>query len=91
MAEHCILGGSDFVFTTPNYGITTTPKKEYKLLMEEGVECDPKDLLDKSGKMVRVIKPLSELKSLDLCQKAELTDDEVLAVVSVCAATPAFD
>lgn len=81
MAEHCIMGGFDFVFTTSNYGITTTPKKEYELLTKEGVECDPKDLLDKSGKLVRVIKPLSELKNLDLCRKAELTDDEVLAVV----------
>jgi hypothetical protein len=83
MEEHCILGGFDFEFTTPNYGITTTPKKEYELLMKKGVKCDPKHMLDKSGKEVRVIKPMSELKNLELCRKAELTDEEVLAVVSV--------
>ena len=36
---------------------------------------------DKKGRRVRVIRQIDELKRLKMCQKACLTDDEILAVV----------
>ena len=37
--EHTILPGSDDEFSTPNYGLTTTPSKEWALVLEGGSGC----------------------------------------------------
>ncbi len=74
------MWGCDFEFTTSNYGLTTTPRKEYEISMGQRL-CSEKDMQDKKGRRVRVVRLLDELKLLKLCQKAHLTDDEILAVV----------
>ena len=75
------MWGYDVHFTTRNYGLTTTPAKEYEIVIC-GEQCSEEDMLDKkTGKRVRVIRKFEELKQLPLCQHAELTDDEILAVV----------
>jgi hypothetical protein len=72
--------GFDIEFTTSNYGLTTTAQKEYEISTGQRI-CPEEDMQDKKGRCVRVIRPLEELKLLNLCQKAHLTDDEILAVV----------
>lgn len=67
-------------FTTSNYGLTTTPQNEYGI-SKGGQTCPEKDMLDKKGRRVRVIRPIEELKQLPLCLNTKLTDDEILAVV----------
>ncbi len=74
------MWGCDVKFTTSNYGLTTTPKKEYEISTGK-LLCPEEEMNDKKGKRVRVIRRIEELKRLNLCQKASLTDDEVLAVV----------
>ena len=37
--EHTMLPGSDVEFSTPNYGLTTTPSKEWALVLEGGSGC----------------------------------------------------
>jgi hypothetical protein len=39
-------------------------------------------MMDKNGRIVRVLRAIDALKVLEICQKAELTDSEILAVVS---------
>ncbi len=73
-------------FTTTNYGLVTTPLKEYEISTGQRA-CPAEELLDKKGKHVRIIRRIEELKLLKLCQKARLTEDEILAVVG---ALPAF-
>jgi hypothetical protein len=78
--EHCVMWGFNVEFTTSNYGLTTTPQKEYEI--STGIRpCPEEDLLDKKGRSVRVILPIEKLKLLNLSHKAVLTDDEILAVV----------
>jgi len=38
--EHTMLPGSDVEFSTSNYGLTTTPSKEWALVLEGGSRCD---------------------------------------------------
>ena len=33
-AEHCGRAGRDHVFITPNYGVRTTPRAEWRVVME---------------------------------------------------------
>jgi hypothetical protein len=74
------MWGFDIEFTTRNYGLKTTPQKEYEISI--GVRpCPEEDMLDKNGVRVRVIRRIEELKLLKLYQKARLTDDEILALV----------
>jgi hypothetical protein len=77
------MWGYDAHFTTRNYGLTTTPAKEYEIVIC-GEQCSEEDILDKkTGKRVRVIRKFGELKQLTLCQHAGLTTgkDEILAKV----------
>jgi hypothetical protein len=37
--EHTMLPGSDVEFSTPDYGLTTTPSKEWALVLEGGSGC----------------------------------------------------
>ena len=84
--EHCVMWGYNAEFATTNYGIVTTPLKEYEISTGQRA-CPAKDLLDKRGRRVRIIRRIEDLKLLKMCQKARLTEDEILAVVG---ALPAF-
>jgi hypothetical protein len=78
--EHCVMWGFDVEFITTNYGLTTTPQREYEISTGQ-IVCPVHDLMDREGVRVRVIRRLEELKLLKLCQQACLTEDEILAVV----------
>ena len=78
--EHCKMAGYNRAFTTGNYGVTTTPLAEYEISTGKR-ECSKRDMLDRNGKLVRSIQSLDELRDKPLCIKAELTYDEILAVV----------
>jgi hypothetical protein len=81
------MWGSDVEFTTSNYGRTTTPCKEYNISTGQR-PCPEDDMLDKKSRRVRVIRPINELRGLALCQKAGLTDEEILAVVRAAHPRP---
>ncbi len=85
--EHTKAFGRDVEFTTGNYGVTTTPRKEYEIATGKR-ECPEGDMLDKNGRTVRVIRSIDTLRTLEICRRAGLTDYEILAVVSLsrCAA-----
>ena len=74
------MWGFDVEYTTSNYGLTTTPQKEYEISTGKR-SCPEEDMKDKNGRRVRVVRRIEELKLLKLCKKAGLTDDEILAVV----------
>jgi hypothetical protein len=78
--EHTSNWGYNVKFKTRNYGLETTPEKEYKISV--GIQtCPEEDKLNRKGKVVRVVKSMAELKELPLCKEAVLTADEILAVV----------
>ncbi len=85
--EHCVMWGFNVEFTTSNYGLTTTPQREYEISTGKQ-QCREEDMKDKKGKIVRVIRRIEELRRLKLCRKARLTDDEILAVVRVLNVAP---
>jgi hypothetical protein len=74
------MWGFDVEYTTSNYGLTTTPQKEYEISTGKR-PCPEEDMKDKKGRRVRIIRLIEELRQLKLCRKAGLTDDEILAVV----------
>jgi hypothetical protein len=78
--EHCVKAGCDDEFVTSNYGIRTTPRKEYEIATGRRA-CPPGDMLDKKGRKVRVVRRIEELKGLKLVQRAGLEEAEILAVV----------
>jgi hypothetical protein len=71
--EHCERTGCDVVFTTGNYQITTTPKLEWQYIVEQ-VSCPD------MGHQRRIIS-IHELLQRDLCKKANLCEEEVIAIV----------
>jgi hypothetical protein len=75
------MAGCDTPMVTVNYGVETTPRKEYEITVGTR-PCPDKDLLDKLGKRVRVIKSIEGLKKLPLVGKAGLIEGEVVSVVS---------
>ena len=76
------MAGCDIEFTTSNYLVTTTPRKEYDIATGKQ-ECPERDMLDRKGRKVRVIQRIDALKTLEICKRAELKDYEILAVVSL--------
>jgi hypothetical protein len=76
------MWGFNVMFITSNYGLVTTPLKEYEISTGQRA-CPETEMLDRKGVRVRVIRRIEELKRLKLCRKARLTDDEILAVVRV--------
>jgi hypothetical protein len=72
--------GCDSEFTTSNYLVTTTPRKEYEIATGRR-ECPEGDMLDRKGVRVRVIRSIDAFSRLALCERAELKDYEILAVV----------
>jgi hypothetical protein len=75
------MAGCDTVFTTNNYGVTTTPRKEFDIATGKQ-ECSEEDMLDRKKHKVRIIHKIDALKTLEICKKAGLKDYEILAVVS---------
>jgi hypothetical protein len=78
--EHCIKAGCNDEFISSNYGVRTTPSKEYEIATGRR-ELPPEDMLDKKGRKVRTVRRIEELKRLKLAQKAGLTEEEIIAVV----------
>ena len=78
--EHCEMFGSDETFHTANYGVTTTPRKEYEITTGKRV-CPDEDKLDKKKRPVRIIRLIDELKQQKSVQKAALEEAEIVAVV----------
>jgi hypothetical protein len=87
--EHCEKTGHDTEFITSNYGLTTTPEKEYQIALTgkfEGKDIPKRDLCDKSGRnQVRFIKPLHDLEKLPVVRESKLKRYEILSVVSSSA------
>jgi hypothetical protein len=82
--EHCEKAGHNKEFDTFNYGLTTTPEKEYQIALTgkfEGKDISTRELCDKSGKRVRFIKPLDDLQTLPVVCESELKPYEILSVV----------
>jgi hypothetical protein len=69
-AEHTTLGGSTFTFTTGNYDIRTQPKQEWLIVVG-----------DESGAKGRQIKSIDELMKKPLAIKANLAQEEMIAIV----------
>ncbi len=78
--EHCVKAGCDDEFVSTNYDVRTTPLKEYEIATSRR-ECPPKDMLDKKGRKVRIVRDINELKMLKLAQTAGLVTEEIMAVV----------
>ncbi len=78
--EHTTMFGFDREFTTSNYLVTTTPRKEYEIATGKR-KCPEGDMLDRKGRRVRVIRSIDALKTLEICRRAGLRDYEILAVV----------
>ena len=69
--EHCEMYGHNVPFTTKNYGITTTPEKEYKIITGE-IQCPEEDKMDRDGKIVRAIKTIEDLQELQHAKDCNL-------------------
>lgn len=90
-AEHCKMAGSDFEFTTGNYRVTTRPREEWRLVLgrKGRTEQDFVKWLKAEAISVglgdaghgRRIPDLDELMKLESCEKAELREAEVIAIV----------
>jgi hypothetical protein len=73
--EHCTKAGHDALITTSNYGITTTPQREWKCTVL-GEAFAPEDL--GHG---RVVKSIDEHMKNVLVATAKLSREEVVAMV----------
>ena len=71
--EHCHSYGFDAPFTTSSNQITTTPAKEWAVVVR-GVQAENTD-------RNRRIRPLKECMQLSLVQLAGLIEPEVIAVI----------
>jgi WD40 repeat protein len=72
--EHCERAGCEVEFTTGNYKITTTPKREWQYVVENNATCP-------SMEFGRRIVPISELLELEVSKSANLREEEVIAIV----------
>jgi len=84
--EHCEESfGCNVEFTTNNYNINTTPKKEYEIVKDPD-QCPDEYRKDKERKeIVRHIKRSEESLKSTLAEQAELVLMEVRAIVSAVA------
>ena len=82
--EHCEESlGCSVEFTTTNYQITTTPKKEYEIASDPD-KCPEEDQMNQEKtKKIRNVKRLDELVKLDIAKQALLILFEVKAIVSM--------
>ena len=79
--EHTESADADIPFTTGNYGITTTPRKEYKLITD-GEQVDYEEPQLKGRGATRVVRPLEWYGKFDektgrLIERVETTPDVV--------------
>ena len=81
------MEGCDESFESTNYGVMTTPRKEYEI-STGARKCPEKDMLDRMGRRVRIVKPTGELMELKAARRAGLIEQEILAVV--CRISIAF-
>jgi ankyrin repeat protein len=72
-SEHTILEGSGRTFTSGNYKITTQPKNEWAYVVD-GTKCPDMG----HGREIRRI---CDLMKLPLAKKAELKEEEMIAIV----------
>ena len=79
--EHCVLDGCNVEFTTSNYNITTTPRREYEIVADKLV-CPEDQLKDSKGQTVRIVRSMEDLMKLDAVQQAGLRPIEIISVVS---------
>ncbi len=79
-SEHMTRGGYDFVFTTSNYCLTTQPFKEWLYIVGDAtgrkLDC-PEEHMHHG----RTIHSIEELLQKPLARSAELTREEIIAVV----------
>ena len=76
--EHCERAGCNTQFTTGNYKITTTPRKEWLYIAgDEAGQQEACADMDHGRRIVRI----SELMKLKLAIDAQLTEVEMLAIV----------
>jgi hypothetical protein len=75
MLEHCNKQGHDFEFTTSNYKIKTTSKKEYDVVVNSA-PVDPTDMMHS-----RRIPNLKELHELEMSKGADLRMIEIIMLV----------
>ncbi len=73
--EHCAGAGSTLQFTTKNYGITTCPSKEWKIVLGKMV-CPEEDM--KEG---RRIPDVDHLLGSAMSVEAKLLREEVVSIV----------
>ena len=74
--EHQDSGDADTPFTTSNYGITTSPRAEWLLVVSGG-----KDRRNPKSGDVRVLREIDYYEELERVKSAGLTRPEIIAVV----------
>ena len=74
------MGGCEEEFVTSNYGVRTTPRKEYEIATGAR-ECPAEDRKDTRGREVRRVRRLEELEGEEAAQRAGLERIEIPAVV----------
>jgi hypothetical protein len=73
--EHCSMADSHVKFKTTNYGITTCPADEWRIVKI----CDKR--FEASTPHKRVIPRFQSLKKEALAQRANLDEEEIIAVI----------
>ena len=73
--EHCTRAGCDTLVRTTNYGLITTPRREWELVLGEKT-AEAEDL-----QFDRRIPCYKKLGDLDAAKTARLTPAEIIAVV----------
>ena len=71
--EHMCSRDANIPFTTSNYNLTTTPSKEWKLVVNGGAGLEKGD--------VRVLRPLAYYAQLESVKRAGLTPFEIIAII----------
>jgi hypothetical protein len=74
--EHCSRAGCDTPITTTNYGLVTTPKREWMLVLGLGERANKEEL--QFGRRIPCCKQLGDL---GVAKAALLTPPEIIAVV----------
>jgi hypothetical protein len=78
--EHCVKKCCDNEFVSNNYGVKTTPVKEYTIATGK-LACPQDAMNDKQGRKVRTVQSIEVLNDLPLVKKAGLEKEEIVAVV----------
>ena len=73
--EHCSRAGSEKPITTTNYGLVTTPRREWNLVMRVETAKEEEMLFE------RRIPCCKQLGDVEVAKAARLTYEEIVAVV----------